>query len=45
MTEYVLGFLMDNYRVVLIEKQRPAWQKGLLNGVGGHINHGRRIRA
>ncbi len=23
--------------VVLIEKNRPDWQKGLLNGVGGHV--------
>lgn len=34
----VVGFLFDpnlNY-VALIEKQRPDWQKGLLNGIGGH---------
>lgn len=37
--EYVLGFLFDpSYeRVVLIRKNRPEWQHGLLNGVGGKI--------
>lgn len=39
-TRYVLGFLFDNNVVVLIRKNRPAWQKGLLNGVGGHIEPG-----
>jgi 8-oxo-dGTP diphosphatase len=24
-------------RVALIRKERPNWQKGLLNGIGGHI--------
>lgn len=34
---YVCGFLFDETRkkVVLIEKNRPAWQKGRYNGVGG----------
>lgn len=42
MTEYVVGFLRGNNvaRVVLIEKCRPEWQKGQLNGVGGHIETG-----
>lgn len=37
--EYVAGFLFDDHRqrVLLIEKQRPEWQKGLFNGVGGKI--------
>ncbi len=37
--EYVVGFLIDRTRrlVVLIEKQRPEWQKGKLNGIGGCI--------
>lgn len=37
--EYVAGFLFDPFRslVVLIKKNRPAWQAGRLNGVGGHI--------
>lgn len=39
MQEYVLGFLFstDKKRVVLIEKQKPEWQAGALNGVGGKI--------
>ena len=39
MTEYVLGFRFNENldEVVLIEKQKPKWQKGLLNGVGGKI--------
>ena len=37
MQEYVVGFLHNNSAVVLIEKNRPEWQAGLLNGVGGHI--------
>ena len=38
MQTYVLGFLFtaDN-RVVLILKNRPKWQEGFLNGVGGKI--------
>lgn len=37
--EYVVGFLFDETEryVTLIKKERPAWQKGRLNGVGGHI--------
>ncbi len=39
---YVCGFLFNagRTRVVLIEKRRPAWQAGLLNGVGGKIEPG-----
>ena len=38
MTKYVLGFIFDaSERVLLIEKQRPAWQAGKLNGIGGKI--------
>jgi 8-oxo-dGTP diphosphatase len=39
---YVAGFLFDKFfeRVVLIRKQKPAWQKGKLNGVGGKIEPG-----
>lgn len=36
-TEYVVGFLCSSGSVVLIRKQRPAWQFGRLNGIGGHI--------
>lgn len=36
-TKYVLGFYFSKgcKQVVLIEKLKPAWQKGKLNGVGG----------
>lgn len=39
MKEYVIGFCFNKEKdsVVLIEKLRPAFQKGLLNGVGGKI--------
>ncbi len=40
MTEYVAGFLFDGDRVALVVKNRPAWQKGRMNGVGGHIEPG-----
>lgn len=35
----VLGFMFneDRTQVALILKQRPDWQAGLLNGVGGHV--------
>lgn len=37
MKEYSLGFLFspDCRRVALINKTKPKWQKGLLNGIGG----------
>lgn len=37
--DYVLGFAFDEaFRsVLLIEKTKPAWQAGLLNGVGGKV--------
>ena len=41
MTKYVLGFAFDrDHNTVLIRKARPAWQKGRLNGIGGHIEAG-----
>jgi len=27
-------------KVMLIKKERPAWQKGRMNGIGGHIEEG-----
>jgi 8-oxo-dGTP diphosphatase len=41
-TRYVLGFLFsyDLQRVALIHKERPNWQKGKLNGIGGHLEEG-----
>lgn len=39
MTEYVCGFLFDPTfkTVALITKNKPDWQKGKLNGIGGKI--------
>ena len=40
--DYVCGFLFspDKEYVVLIRKQKPLWQAGSLNGVGGKIEEG-----
>jgi 8-oxo-dGTP diphosphatase len=39
--QYVIGFLFNaEDEVALIEKTHPDWQKGKLNGVGGHIEEG-----
>ena len=37
--KYVAGFLFseDKKQVLLIKKNKPDWQKGFLNGVGGKI--------
>jgi 8-oxo-dGTP diphosphatase len=41
MQEYVNGVVIDKAgRTLLIRKNRPAWQKGKLNGVGGHVEAG-----
>jgi 8-oxo-dGTP diphosphatase len=39
MKNYVIGFAFteDLNKVVLIRKNRPEWQAGKLNGVGGHL--------
>lgn len=39
---YVVGFLFtsDESEVVLLRKNRPAWQAGKLNGMGGHVEPG-----
>lgn len=39
---YVAGFMYskDRKKVALIQKLQPAWQKGLLNGIGGKIELG-----
>src|ERR1017187_4254100 len=41
-TNYTVGFLFNKKlkKVALIRKQRPEWQKGKLNGIGGHIEDG-----
>lgn len=37
MIEYVLGFAFIGTEVILIQKTKPEFQKGKLNGVGGKI--------
>lgn len=39
MYNYVIGFLFseDRKNILLIEKQKPLWQKGLWNAIGGKI--------
>src|ERR1700733_11050740 len=40
--EYATGFLFNTNRtkVVLLEKIKPMWQRGRLNGVGGKVEPG-----
>jgi 8-oxo-dGTP diphosphatase len=42
MKKYTVGFMFTETRdqVLLIQKERPDWQKGWLNGIGGHIEKG-----
>ncbi len=42
MINYVVGFMfnLDKTKVALIRKNRPEWQNGLLNGIGGKNNDG-----
>lgn len=37
---YVVGIIYSNEHVLLINKIRPEWQKGIFNGLGGMINKG-----
>ena len=39
--KYTLGFIFneDLSKVVLIRKNKPDWQKGHLNGIGGKVEH------
>lgn len=40
MIEYVLGFAFSPFGwVALIRKNRPDWQAGRLNGIGGKVEH------
>jgi 8-oxo-dGTP diphosphatase len=43
-TKYCLGFLFSQHGgppvVALIKKNRPAWQAGKLNGIGGKVEEG-----
>jgi len=45
--EWVVGFLLDDGQppteVVLIRKNRPQWQRGKLNGVGGKVEPGETV--
>lgn len=46
MKQYILGFLFHNKDVVwLIKKVRPEWQKGMLNGIGGHVEENENMMA
>lgn len=42
LTRYVVGFAFDHSKsyVLLIKKERPSWQQGRFNGIGGHIEKG-----
>ena len=42
MPDCSLGIIFNNdlEQVLLVHKNRPAWQKGLINGVGGKIEPG-----
>ena len=40
MTEYVAGFMFSGYAVALVKKNRPTWQAGKYNGIGGHVEAG-----
>jgi len=42
MTDYVLGFAFNESmkQVVLVKKNRPDWQAGKYNGIGGKIEEG-----
>jgi 8-oxo-dGTP diphosphatase len=42
MQAYVLGFMFDSQeeKVLMIEKKRPEWQAGNLNGIGGKVEAG-----
>lgn len=37
---YVLGIFTQGHQLALIRKQRPQWQAGLLNGIGGRVERG-----
>lgn len=41
-THYTNTFIFseDSSKVLLIKKNKPSWQKGRLNGIGGHVENG-----
>lgn len=40
MQEYAVGFVHTDDAVALIRKDRPEWQAGFLNGIGGKLEKG-----
>jgi len=42
MKEFTLGFIFDSShkKVLLVHKQKPEWQKGKINGIGGKLEDG-----
>lgn len=40
MSRYTVGFMFYSTKVLLVRKNHPAWQSGLLNGPGGAIQEG-----
>jgi 8-oxo-dGTP diphosphatase len=40
MLRMVVGFIFCGAHVLLVKKQKPGWQKGLWNGVGGKCEEG-----
>lgn len=43
MKHYVAGFMKDSRdRIALVRKNKPAWQAGWLNGIGGGMEPGER---
>lgn len=46
MQKYTVGFIFNSTlsKVLLMRKQRPEWQKGKYNGVGGKIEPGEESR-
>lgn len=45
--KYVLGFIFDSSckKVLLIAKNRPEWQKGKINGIGGKIERNETVKS
>lgn len=44
MKKYVIGFAFSHLNeVILIRKNKPEWQRNLLNGVGGHVEDGEEL--
>ena len=44
MKHYVLGFRYNESGILLIQKSKPDWQKGLWNGLGGSVESGETSR-